>query len=353
MSRLMRRFGRALALALAVFQVSLCSIAAATALKVSNAAASGPQPSGVMRSITLPHFEPELPAAPGRSDFLVVCVSCHSPRYVSMQPLLSQRQWEESVDKMAKTYGAQMDQEQRKSILGYLVATRGPGAGTNVPPAADDDFASAQKLAPRPQSVVSLKLASDANDQAAELSHGAELYTHDCAACHGPNGRGDGMVGQVLLRRPKNLAATRFSLRLLSEVLWNGKPGTAMPSWRGLPHRDLAALAAYVQSLQPAPAPSKASPEILQPGKQVFLQNCAPCHGASGDGKGAAGASLLPEPANFKLKQPDFDYLLQVLRDGIPGTAMPAWKDQIPEADRRALAYFVRSLFEPPALSDR
>jgi mono/diheme cytochrome c family protein len=151
----------------------------------------------------------------------------------------------------------------------------------------------------------------------------------------------------VLLRKPKDLAATRFSLGLLSQVLWNGKRGTAMPSWRSLPAEDLGALAVYVQSLHPAAGGAEALQGSLQRGKQVFLQNCAPCHGAAGDGKGVAAAILRPEPANFKLKQPDVDYILQVLTEGIPGTAMPAWKDQIPEPDRKALANYLRSLFKP------
>src|ERR1019366_1745375 len=174
---------------------------------------------------------------------------------------------------------------------------------------------------------------------------GADLFKQDCAACHGIAGRGDGLVGQVLLRRPKNLAATRFSLPLLSQVLWNGKRGTAMPSWRALPQADLPALAAYVQTLHQPAKVAPVSPEALQHGNQIFLQNCAPCHGVSGDGKGAAATALIPEPASFKSKQPDFDSILQVLSDGIAGTAMPAWKNQISESDRRALADFVRSCF--------
>jgi mono/diheme cytochrome c family protein len=153
-------------------------------------------------------------------------------------------------------------------------------------------------------------------------------------------------VAQVLLRKPKDLAATRFSLSLLSQVLWNGKPGTAMPSWRSLPKADLSALAVYVQSLHPAVGLDEASQESLQRGRQVFLQNCAPCHGAAGDGRGVTAATLRPEPANFHLKQPDADYILQVLTVGIPGTGMPAWKDQIPEPDRKALANYLRSLFK-------
>ncbi|MGH7869148.1 MAG: hypothetical protein ACREP9_16315, partial [Candidatus Dormibacteraceae bacterium] len=90
-----------------------------------------------MHSVTLPHFEPELPTAPGRDDYLVVCVSCHSPRYVTMQPFFPQRQWEETIDKMAKTYGARMDPDQRASIVQYLVATHGPDS--TRAPAADED----------------------------------------------------------------------------------------------------------------------------------------------------------------------------------------------------------------------
>jgi mono/diheme cytochrome c family protein len=44
--------------------------------------------------------------------------------------------------------------------------------------------------------------------------------------------------------------------------------------------------------------------------------------------------------------QPDADLILQLLRDGIPGTAMPSWKEQLPESDRAAIADFVRSLYE-------
>lgn len=300
-----------------------------------------------VHSITLPHFEPELPVAPGGDEYLVVCVSCHSARYVMMQPFFSQRQWEETVDKMAKVYGAQMDQDQRAAIVQYLVATHGP-TSTRAPARDEDsDFGPVAKPSARPDTGPSLALASAGTEHAKQVEQGAELFKKDCAGCHGTTGRGDGFVAQVLLRKPKDLASTRYSLILLSHVLWNGKRGTAMPSWRGLPQSELGALAAYVQSLHQPINSARVSPESLQRGNQVFQQNCAPCHGAAGDGKGTAATTLLPEPANFRLKQPDSDYILQVLSDGIPGTGMPAWKEQISEADRRALAGFVRSLFGP------
>lgn len=298
-----------------------------------------------VHSITLPHFEPELPLAPGRDEYLVVCVSCHSARYVMMQPFFPQRQWEETVDKMAKVYGAQMDQDQRTSIVQYLVATHGPDSTRAPARDEDSDFGPVAKPSARPETAPSLTVASDGSAHMKQVEHGAELFKKDCAGCHGTTGRGDGFVAQGLLRQPKDLASTRYSLALLSQVLWNGKRGTAMPAWRTLPLEDLSALAAYVHSLHQPTKAADASPESLQRGNQVFQQNCAPCHGTAGDGKGTAASTLTPEPANFKLKRPNFEYILQVLSDGIPGTGMPAWKAQISEADRKALADYVRSLF--------
>jgi mono/diheme cytochrome c family protein len=340
------------ALGVAIFQVSVDSgMGGDLASNGTHAPASEAHQFNRMRSITLPHFEPDLPVASGRDEFMIVCVSCHSPRYVTMQPLFPKRQWEETVDKMVKVYGAQMDQGQRQSIVGYLVTIHGPNSTPGRSPAHDDDFdfTPTAKPGPAPETAPLLKVADQGADRVNQVGRGAELFKQDCAACHGTDGRGNGWTAQVLLRKPKDLSATRFSLQLLSQALWNGKRGTAMPSWRALPQSDLTAIAAYVQTLHQPSRPETVSAESLKLGSQVFIQNCAPCHGASGDGKGASATSLIPEPANFKLKQPDFDYILQVVSDGIPGTGMPAWKNQIQEPDLRALADFVRSLFEADA----
>ena len=299
------------------------------------------------RPTILPHFEPELPAAAGRGAFMVVCVSCHSARYVTMQPLFPERQWKETVDKMVKVYGAQMDPQQRELIVQYLVKIHGPDSDPAAPPA-DDDIANPVAPAVPAEPVPFLKLAESPSDRAEEITCGAEVFKQNCAGCHGSAGKGDGWIAPVLLRKPKDLSATRFSLRALSDALWNGKPGTTMPSWRALPQTNLTSLAAYVQSLyQPVNIDEQASGELLKQGDRIFQQNCAACHGAHGEGNGPASATLSPSPANFKLKQPNADYLLQVLSEGIPGTAMPSWSQQIPDSDRKALASFVRSFFDP------
>jgi mono/diheme cytochrome c family protein len=296
-----------------------------------------------VRSITLPHFEPQLQLAPGRPAFLAACGCCHSALYVTMQPPFTRKQWEETVDKMTKVYGAQIAPEQRNEVIEYLLATEGLKKANSD----DDDFGSvsAKPALPDTHSVPALQSSPDAMVYAKQIAAGEKLFIQNCAACHGAKGRGDGMVSAVLWRKPKDLAATRFSLKLLSEVLWNGKPGTAMPSWRTFPEADLSALAAYVQSLhRPMPQP-QVTAEMLQQGNRLFQQNCVPCHGTAADGKGTAAAALLPPPSNFQVRQPDFNYILQVLRDGVPGTGMPSWKDQLSEADRASLAGFLRSMF--------
>jgi mono/diheme cytochrome c family protein len=326
--------------------IILCSQSVSTLGEQASAPAATGDLAPLIRSIDLPHLEPELALAPGRNEFMEVCVSCHSPRYVQMQPPFAQRQWQDTVDKMAKTYGASMDAEQRTAIIGYLVATHGPNSAVQPAATDDEDFAATPVPLSPLETAPSLSLPLDSTELAAEVNRGENLFVQNCAGCHGVHGRGDGWVAPVLFRKPKNLATTRFSLTLLSQVLWNGKPGTAMPSWRSVPPANRAALAAYVQSLH-APAKAESAPvQVLETGSSLFRQNCAPCHGEAGDGNGPNAATLLPRPANFKLKQPDSDYLLQILNDGIPGTAMPSWKDQIAAFDREALAAFVRSLFE-------
>jgi cytochrome c oxidase cbb3-type subunit 2/cytochrome c oxidase cbb3-type subunit I/II len=280
---------------------------------------------------------------------MVICVSCHSARYVTMQPLFPERQWKDTVDKMVKVYGAQMDARQRELIIQYLITTHGPDSAPAGPPADDDDSIAAPVRPADPAEVAPLlKLADLPSERGEEIKRGAEVFKQNCTGCHGSAGKGEGWIAAVLLRKPKDLSATRFSLRALSDALWNGKPGTTMPSWRALPETNLTALAAYVQSLcPPVNTGAQVSSELLKQGDRIFQQNCAACHGASGEGNGPASATLSPSPANFKLKQPNPNYLLQVLSEGVPGTGMPAWNQQLSESDRNALASFVRSLFDP------
>ena len=304
-----------------------------------------------IRSITLPHFEPEMPAAPGRAAFMAACVSCHSPRYVTMQPRFPQRQWEESVGKMIKAYGAHVDTNQIREIVHYLVAINGvaPQAQTGTSLSGNVALSANARasLPPQAETTPLFTPAARPEAHAADVHRGAAVFRQDCAGCHGATGRGDGIVSRVLLPGPANLTAAQFSFELLSQVLWNGVPGTAMPAWRDLPENDLKGLVAYVQTLHSPVSPNFGTAENSARGKTLFLQACAACHGVLGDGKSVAAATMAPAPTNLKWEQPDSDYVLQVLRDGVPGTAMPAGKNQLSESDRELLAGYVRTLYAP------
>ncbi len=68
-----------------------------------------------------------LPDGPGYATFQNNCVSCHSARYVQMQPNLTEKTWTALVTKMKKTFGAPIPDSSVKEIVQYLVTIRGKG----------------------------------------------------------------------------------------------------------------------------------------------------------------------------------------------------------------------------------
>lgn len=77
--------------------------------------------------------------------------------------------------------------------------------------------------------------------------------------------------------------------------------------------------------------------EEIARGEKIFAKSCAIgyCHGAGGSAGRAPriqGRSFTPE------------YLLKVTRDGIPGTAMPAWRGQLSEEEIRAVVAYMLSI---------
>jgi cytochrome c oxidase cbb3-type subunit I/II len=186
----------------------------------------------------------------------------------------------------------------------------------------------------------------DATEQVRYERRGAEVFTRDCAGCHGPKGRGDGPAAAALLPKPRDLTTARFSDAALSDVLWLGVPGSSMPGWHDLPSNDLRALAAYVRSAGERPATDQALTEPeLEPARGLYAKNCQSCHGPNGDGNVTAASAVVPAPTSFRRVRPTQAFAEQVLAGGVPGTAMTPWKDKLSEADRRLLARFVRTFY--------
>ena len=88
------------------------------------------KPDSPVHTIVMPHDEPVFRPGPGRDDFVIACVVCHSPRYITMQPRFSRTTWLGEANKMKDVYGAHISDEQVLKITDYLVSINGkPDAG--------------------------------------------------------------------------------------------------------------------------------------------------------------------------------------------------------------------------------
>jgi hypothetical protein len=50
----------------------------------------------------------------------IFCNTCHSPRYITMQPPLPAATWEAEVNKMNNSYSAGIPEETTRKIIAYL-----------------------------------------------------------------------------------------------------------------------------------------------------------------------------------------------------------------------------------------
>ena len=67
---------------------------------------------------------PTLDLAPGDGlqEVRIYCNTCHTPRYITMQPPLPAATWEAEVNKMNKAFGANIPDEESRKIVAYLQA---------------------------------------------------------------------------------------------------------------------------------------------------------------------------------------------------------------------------------------
>ena len=98
-----------------------------------------------------------------------------------------------------------------------------------------------------------------------------------------------------------------------------------------------------------------AAPGTAAKGKEIYAKRCTWCHGDAGDGGGASKERLNPPPrdftsGNYKIRTSSFDEMVpydddvfRMIRDGMPGTAMPSWKSLLSEQDMWDLVAYVKS----------
>jgi cytochrome c oxidase cbb3-type subunit 2/cytochrome c oxidase cbb3-type subunit I/II len=185
--------------------------------------------------------------------------------------------------------------------------------------------------------------------ESTDLARGRTAYAANCASCHGPDGRGDGPAAESLRPRPANLAAHEYSRARLTEVLWNGIPGTAMQAWRDQAPADLAAMVAAVRQMSRVRPDPPAAPDVLAAGREAYDANCAQCHGATGGGDGSAARQQRVPPTNFREQRASLDATLRALTHGVEGTSMAPWPPRLDDTTLRAVALYVQRFYQPEA----
>jgi len=235
----------------------------------------------------------------------------------------------------------------------------------------------------------------------AALEHGREVYTHFCRPCHGDDGSGKGPAASGLTPPPRDLRLGTYKFAAVAagqlpndadfvRIISGGLHGTAMLAWQ-VPTAEFDDLIQYVKAFSPRWRAERAGDPIVPApdpwagreaagalrGARVYhgLAQCAvACHPAyatkpeiyafTKELTGMEVREFRPDLYAPVLKDSDFgvkilppDFTFNVLRAGdrpddvyrsiaagIGGTAMPTWKNVLPDADLWAMVHYVRSL---------
>lgn len=233
------------------------------------------------------------------------------------------------------------------------------------------------------------------------LNIGVTAYTHYCRPCHGASGDGGGPSGRGLRPPPRDLRLGVYKFTSvpagqlptdddLRRIIRHGLHGTAMLPWDLAP-AELEGVIQYIKTfaarwttetpgepIAAPPDPWRERPAAgVERGRAVYhgLAQCAvACHPAyatrddiarytrelTGQTPTDLRADLylpVPKPSDYGtvLVPPDFtfhplrsgerpDDIFRVIAAGVGGTAMPTWKNVLPDDDLWAMAHYVRSL---------
>jgi mono/diheme cytochrome c family protein len=91
--------------------------------------------------------------------------------------------------------------------------------------------------------------------------------------------------------------------------------------------------------------PFPVTSEVMARGQQRFNIYCAPCHSELGDGNGMIVHRGYKRPPSYhieRLRKAPIGYFFDVMSNGFG--AMPDYAEQVPAADRWAIAAYIRAL---------
>lgn len=179
------------------------------------------------------------------------------------------------------------------------------------------------------------------------MKTGHQLFGDNCAACHGRDGRGGDNYPDLTDHDwiwgggPERIAET---LRVGVNALHAESRAAQMPSFgrdKMLDQTQVGNVATYVYSLSNPLASTPQTIARIEAGRQVFLTNCAACHGEDAKGNQDLGAPNLSD--RFWIYGGDFEKIITTIHGGRQGH-MPTWDERLSPAEIKILALYVYSL---------
>lgn len=163
---------------------------------------------------------------------------------------------------------------------------------------------------------------------------------------------------------PEQASGKRLFLEACVTCHDRGAPATDEPAWEArplsyprnnfsfsVPQRIDATTSASPYALHDIPPKLKRATRSEKMGGRLFQANCAFCHAADGTGKNWIGSFLEPHPRNLRdaefMSRMTRERFTDVVREGLPNTSMPAWKNVLSGKEIDAIADYVHRAFHP------
>jgi high-affinity iron transporter len=269
-------------------------------------------------------------------DIVSVAISEYERGVDSLGRLISQLEYQEATDflAVARTQAARLPGPRGAAAL-VILDSIVDAVAKRVPPATVK--AMEQRFAGALGSEAALELPA----KAIELAEGRTLYERSCASCHGMAGKGDGPAGRGMNPAPPAIgdanAMSDVSPATMYRIVSVGIGGTPMPGYAAtMTPEQRWNIVSYLLSL-------RATPKQIAEGEGLYTQGCVQCHGVLGAGDGASARALSRAPQEigafaWQAARNDLE-LANVVRAGMPGTAMPPSTHLTPEQARNVVAY--------------
>jgi len=157
-----------------------------------------------------------------------------------------------------------------------------------------------------------------------EQRAGRDLYLATCVGCH-----------------EQGLAGT-------DAVAWESRP-LSYPRNGVTPSTPVDAVtAASPYSRHNSPPKVSALNALARRGEALFAANCAFCHGRDGTGRNWIGRFVEPHAAdlacNSKIKAMGDEELRQLIQNGRPGSAMPAWRYVLEDQALKSIVAYLKAI---------